>query len=57
MREHEFDVVPLTEKLTQMLSDEKGLMQMAQAATACGMPDATTRLVEMVEALAEAGKK
>lgn len=57
MTEAEFDVVPLTEKLTQLLSDETGAMKMAQAATACGVPDATERLVQLVENLAEAGKK
>ena len=57
MTEAEFEVAPLTEKLTEILSDSEGTMKMAQAALGCGVPDATTRLVEMVENLAEAGKK
>ena len=57
MTEAEFDVAPLTQKLTELLSDEKGALRMSQAATACGVPDATERLVKLVENLAEAGKK
>ena len=52
MTEAEFDVGPLTQKLTEMLTDEAGMMKRAQAALACGVPDATTRLVAMVEDLA-----
>lgn len=57
MPETEFEVAALTAKLTDLLSDEKGMMRMAQKALACGVPDATTRLVQLVENLAEAGKK
>ncbi len=57
MQEAEFEVAPLTAKLTQLLSDEQGMLKMAQAALACGVPDATTRLVQLVDNLAEAGKK
>ncbi|WP_341365566.1 UDP-N-acetylglucosamine--N-acetylmuramyl-(pentapeptide) pyrophosphoryl-undecaprenol N-acetylglucosamine transferase [Yoonia sp. BS5-3] len=57
MTEDAFEVGPLTEKLTELLSDEAGMLKMSLAATACGVPDATARLVEMVESLAEAGKK
>ena len=57
MTEDEFEVAPLTQRLTDLLSDEQGGMQMAQAAVSCGVPDATERLVAMVENLAEAGKK
>ncbi|WP_108814686.1 UDP-N-acetylglucosamine--N-acetylmuramyl-(pentapeptide) pyrophosphoryl-undecaprenol N-acetylglucosamine transferase [Loktanella sp. Alg231-35] len=56
MPEAEFDVQTLTAKLTDLLSDEAGMLQMAIAAAGCGVPDATTRLVDMVESLAEAGK-
>ena len=52
MQEADFDVAPLTEKLAQLLADEHRMMQMAQAAVTCGVPDATERLVAMVEALA-----
>lgn len=57
MPEDQFEVGPLTAKLTELLSDEKGMLTMSQRATACGVPDATNRLVEMVENLAEAGRK
>ena len=56
MTEAEFDVAPLTAKLTDLLSDERGMLKMAQAALACGVPDATERLVQLVENLAEAGE-
>lgn len=57
MTEAEFDVAPLTQKLTELLSDGHAALKMSQAATACGVPDATERLVHLVENLAEAGKK
>ena len=57
MTEAEFEVAPLTEKLTALLTDERGMLKMSQAALACGVPDATERLVQLVENLAEAGKK
>ncbi len=52
MTEADFEVVPLSAKLTTLLSDEAGMMKMALAAIACGVPDATERLVKMVEGLA-----
>ena len=52
MQEADFEVAPLTEKLTSLLSDEAGMLKMAQAATACGVPDATDRLVALVAELA-----
>lgn len=57
MTEAEFEVAALTQQLTDLLSDEKGGLKMAQAATACGVPDATERLVQLVENLAKAGDK
>lgn len=57
MQEADFEVAPLTAKLTELLSDEQGMLKMAQAALACGVPDATERLVQLVENLAEAGKR
>jgi UDP-N-acetylglucosamine--N-acetylmuramyl-(pentapeptide) pyrophosphoryl-undecaprenol N-acetylglucosamine transferase len=57
MPEAEFEVATLTAKLTELLSDEKGMLQMAIKAVGCGVPDATTRLVQLVDNLAEAGKK
>lgn len=56
MTEAEFDVAPLTAKLAELLSDEAGMMKMAQAAVSCGVPDATERLVKEVETLAEGEK-
>ncbi|WP_375254877.1 glycosyltransferase [Yoonia sp.] len=53
MSEAEFDVAPLTERLAALLSDEAGMLKMAQAALACGVPDATDRLVALVEELAQ----
>ncbi len=57
MTEDEFEVAALTQTLTDFLTDEKGGLKMSQAATACGVPDATERLVQLVENLAEAGNK
>ncbi|MGJ8588398.1 MAG: UDP-N-acetylglucosamine--N-acetylmuramyl-(pentapeptide) pyrophosphoryl-undecaprenol N-acetylglucosamine transferase [Yoonia sp.] len=57
MPEAEFEVATLTAKLTELLSDENGMLQMAIKAVGCGVPDATTRLVQLVDNLAEAGKK
>lgn len=57
MRETDFEVAPLTARLTALLSDGQGMLKMAQAALACGVPDATERLVELVENLAEAKQK
>lgn len=56
MTEAEFEVAALTGKLAELLSDEQGMLKMAIAAASCGVPDATERLVELVENLAEAGK-
>jgi len=53
MPEADFDVAPLTQKLTDLLSDEAGMMKKAQAALSCGVPDATERLVALVEELAQ----
>ncbi len=57
MTEAEFEVGPLTQRLTDLLSDEAGMLKMSQIATSCGVPDATERLVDLVEDLAEAGTK
>lgn len=57
MSEAEFEVVPLTRKLAALLSDGPGMMEMSQKALACGVPDATERLVTLVETLAKAKQK
>jgi UDP-N-acetylglucosamine--N-acetylmuramyl-(pentapeptide) pyrophosphoryl-undecaprenol N-acetylglucosamine transferase len=57
MTEAEFDVAPLTEKLIAFLTDEHGTRKMAQVAMACGVPDATERLVALVENLANVSEK
>jgi UDP-N-acetylglucosamine--N-acetylmuramyl-(pentapeptide) pyrophosphoryl-undecaprenol N-acetylglucosamine transferase len=53
MPEATFDVAALTQKLTDLLSDEAGMLKMALAAMACGVPDATERLVALVDELAK----
>lgn len=57
MSEAEFEVAALTQNLTDFLTDEKGGLKMSQAALACGVPDATERLVQLVENLAGTGNK
>lgn len=57
MTEAEFEVSALTQKLTTLLEDDSGMLKMSQMATSCGVPDATDRLVELTEELAEAGRK
>ena len=57
MTEDEFEVAALTAKLTQLLSDSDGMLKMALAAVSCGVPDATERLVNEVETLAEGQTK
>ncbi len=54
--ESKLDAGALAEQITLVLSRTKGAQQMAHAALALGKPDATERLVEMVEALAVKGK-
>ena len=56
MSEAEFDVASLTETLSTLLSDSAGMLKMSQAAFACGVPDATDRLVALVESLAQRDK-
>ena len=53
MTEDQFDVAPLTAKLTELLSNGDGMLKMAQASLSCGVPDATERLVQEVETLAQ----
>lgn len=57
MTEAEFEVAPLTERLTELLTDGEGMMKMSRAALSCGVPDATDRLVKEVETLAEEHRK
>lgn len=51
--ESEFEVAALAAQIELVLSDEMGALKMSQAATACGIPDATLRLVALVEELAQ----
>jgi len=53
MPESMFEVPALTDQITTVLSNDKAAAQMAHAALACGVPDATERLVQLVENLAE----
>ncbi|WP_394177479.1 glycosyltransferase [Yoonia maritima] len=57
MTETEFEVAPLTAMLEKLLSDETGMMKMSQAAVRCSVPDATERLVGLVEELAAPAQK
>lgn len=54
--ESALDVSALSEQITAVLSNPQGATQMANAALSTGVPDATTRLVALVEQLAEEGK-
>jgi UDP-N-acetylglucosamine--N-acetylmuramyl-(pentapeptide) pyrophosphoryl-undecaprenol N-acetylglucosamine transferase len=54
--ESALDVSALSEQITAVLSNPKAATQMANAALSTGVPDATTRLVALVEQLAEEGK-
>lgn len=54
--ESELQVESMCERITQVLSDPAGATKMGQAALACGKPDATQTLVELVLGLAETSK-
>ena len=51
--ESKLDVQTLTDQMFAILDNPNAANQMAQAALNCGRPDATDRLVEMVETLAD----
>lgn len=53
--ESQLDADTLTAQILAIFDDPNAANQMAQAALSCGRPDATERLVEMVEALADTG--
>jgi UDP-N-acetylglucosamine--N-acetylmuramyl-(pentapeptide) pyrophosphoryl-undecaprenol N-acetylglucosamine transferase len=57
MTEAQFDVSTLTMALQNLLSDDAMAADMATKAVACSVPDATDRLVQLVENLAEARKR
>ncbi|MFN3662699.1 UDP-N-acetylglucosamine--N-acetylmuramyl-(pentapeptide) pyrophosphoryl-undecaprenol N-acetylglucosamine transferase [Yoonia sp.] len=57
MTETHFDAPTLTMALQNLLTDDAMAADMARKAVACSVPDATERLVQLVENLAEAGKK
>lgn len=52
MPEPEFTSTALAEQITAVLTNEKVALLMSQAAQSCGKPDATMRLVALVEDLA-----
>ena len=52
MPESEFTAPALAEQITAVLTDGAAALKMSQMATACGKPDATERLVALVEDLA-----
>ena len=51
-----FEVDTLRDQIALVFENSDGAMKMAQAARACGVPDATERLVQLVENLAEGRK-
>lgn len=53
--ESALDVSSLSEQIVTVLSNPQGAAQMANAALSVGVPDATSRLVALVEQLAEEG--
>ncbi|WP_071675077.1 UDP-N-acetylglucosamine--N-acetylmuramyl-(pentapeptide) pyrophosphoryl-undecaprenol N-acetylglucosamine transferase [Nioella nitratireducens] len=55
--ESKFTAQALAEAIETVLSQPEAALQMAQAALSVGMPDATGRLVALVEGLAEGGRK
>lgn len=57
MPESQFEVDTLAAQIEAVLSNEQGAIQMANAALACGVPDATERLVALVEKLANTDDK
>lgn len=57
MPESMFEVDTLRAQIETVLSTEEGAMRMSRAAAACGVPDATERLVQLVENLAEGQAK
>ncbi|MEM9349244.1 MAG: undecaprenyldiphospho-muramoylpentapeptide beta-N-acetylglucosaminyltransferase [Pseudomonadota bacterium] len=52
IQEADLEIAPLTEELTAILSDPKRASAMASAALGVGKPDATERLVALVEEIA-----
>ncbi len=56
MPEKMFEVDTLRDQIALVFENSDGAMKMAQAARACGVPDATERLVQLVENLAEGRK-
>jgi UDP-N-acetylglucosamine--N-acetylmuramyl-(pentapeptide) pyrophosphoryl-undecaprenol N-acetylglucosamine transferase len=52
IRETDLTVAVLTEQVVAILGDPAHALKMSQGATACGIPDATARLVTLVETLA-----
>ncbi|PUB18825.1 UDP-N-acetylglucosamine--N-acetylmuramyl-(pentapeptide) pyrophosphoryl-undecaprenol N-acetylglucosamine transferase [Yoonia sediminilitoris] len=57
MPETMFEVDTLREQIALVMENEEGAMRMSRAAAACGVPDATERLVQLVENLAEGQAK
>ncbi|WP_456388688.1 undecaprenyldiphospho-muramoylpentapeptide beta-N-acetylglucosaminyltransferase [Profundibacter sp.] len=55
--ESQLDADTLAAQILAVFDDPSAANQMAQAALSCGRPDATERLVEMVETLADTGPK
>lgn len=56
MPESKFNAQTLAEHMETVLLHPTGALQMSRAALSCGIPDATARLVALVETLAERGQ-
>lgn len=56
MPESQFTAAALTAHITAILSDDAAALTMSQAALSCGKPDATDRLVTLVQELANPKK-
>jgi len=55
--ESEFEVDHLSQQIAAILGDDRHAMKMSLAALSCGTPDATERLVALVDQLAEEPQK
>ena len=53
--ESQLDVASVTEQIASVLDNPQGALHMANAALSVAIPDATERLVSLVETLAQKG--
>ncbi len=57
LQEVDLTVANLSDHIAAILGDPARALKMSQGATACGIPDATSRLVTLVESLADGAPK